>query len=199
MLLAVSFYFPLFQPLLTNQFSFSLPTAPPPFLQIVMDDIAMTGGISTSSEYYYLTMAIRSLLKIVREPTFSPYHKTVLGAIMRIFGNLGIKELLPFLPQIVPAFTSAIKAGKENNARKDHIRKLASLVSIIKGHVKDFLDDKHADIFGLIKEYWMDNPLYEPLFESIILLIEEIAVALGPEFKVYLPELIPKLLDVLQR
>lgn len=50
------------------------------------------------------------------------------------------------------------------------------------------------DICGLIKEFWLPN---SSLQGTIILLLEYIAVALGAEFKVYLPRLMPQILKVL--
>ena len=50
------------------------------------------------------------------------------------------------------------------------------------------------EIFVLIKEFWTPE---SPLQSTIILLVEAIALALGSEFKVYLPQLIPHILRVL--
>lgn len=43
------------------------------------------------------------------------------------------------------------------------------------------------------QEYWTPN---NPMQNTIILLIEQIVVALGGEFKLYLPQLIPHMLRV---
>ena len=57
-------------------------------------------------------------------------------------------------------------------------------------HVRNYLDS----IFDLIMEFWsVDSPL-QP---TIILLVENISTALGSEFKIYLPQLIPQILHVL--
>lgn len=45
----------------------------------------------------------------------------------------------------------------------------------------------------VLQEYWTPN---NPMQNTIILLIEQIVVALGGEFKLYLPQLIPHMLRV---
>lgn len=56
--------------------------------------------------------------------------------------------------------------------------------------MRNYLDS----IFDLIMEFWsVDSPL-QP---TIILLVENISTALGSEFKIYLPQLIPQILHVL--
>jgi len=46
----------------------------------------------------------------------------------------------------------------------------------------------------LLQEFWMVNP---SLQVTIILVVEQIAIALGSEFKIYLSKLIPLMLKVL--
>jgi len=54
-------------------------------------------------------------------------------------------------------------------------KQLGQLVSIVKQHIRDYLDE----IFVLIKEYW-----HSPLLDQIVGLVEEISMALNDEFKV---------------
>lgn len=46
----------------------------------------------------------------------------------------------------------------------------------------------------MLQEFWTIN---SPLQSTLILLVEHIAVALGAEFKIYLPQLMPQILRVL--
>jgi hypothetical protein len=46
----------------------------------------------------------------------------------------------------------------------------------------------------VLQEFWTIN---SPLQSTLILLVEHIAVALGAEFKIYLPQLMPQILRVL--
>lgn len=45
-----------------------------------------------------------------------------------------------------------------------------------------------------VHEHW-----HTPLLQQIIALVEEISLALNDEFKIFLPELIPQLLNVLHQ
>ena len=69
-------------------------------------------------------------------------------------------------------------------------RQLGTLVGIVRQHIRNYL----GDIFALIRDLWrVDSPL-QP---TIIGLVENISDALGSEFKIYLPSLIPQMLRVL--
>lgn len=67
-------------------------------------------------------------------------------------------------------------------------QELGVLVSIVKHHIREYLDE----IFQLIRENWSSSFLVQ-----IIALVEDISAELKEEFKVYLPDLIPPLLKVL--
>ena len=69
-------------------------------------------------------------------------------------------------------------------------QQLGSLIAIVKQHIRPYLDQ----ILELVKEHWMVN---SPLQITIIFLIEHVALALGAEFKMYLPHLVPLILRVL--
>ena len=69
-------------------------------------------------------------------------------------------------------------------------QQLAQLIYIVKQHIRNYLDD----ICQLIKEFWTPSSTIQG---TLILLVEHIAVALGAEFKVYLPKMLPHILRVL--
>ncbi|EGG15157.1 protein kinase [Cavenderia fasciculata] len=143
-------------------------------------------NISPSSEDYYPTVAITALMKILRDPSLSAHHSSVIQAVMFIFKSLGFK-CIPFLPQIMPPFLHVMNSC-EPGFRDFLFQQLSTLVSIVKQHIRDYLND----IFILIEKYWNSY-----LLIPIIHLVEEISTALNDEFKVYLPNLIPQMLNVL--
>ncbi|EAL66546.1 protein kinase, Atypical group [Dictyostelium discoideum AX4] len=142
--------------------------------------------ISPSNEDYYPTVALTALMKILRDPSLSSHHTSVIQAVMYIFKSLSLKSI-PFLPQIMPPFLHAMNTG-EPLFREFLFQQLGSLVSIVKQHIRDYL----VNVFALIEKYWNSN-----LLIPIIKLVEEISSALNDEFKVYLPNLIPQMLNVL--
>ena len=69
-------------------------------------------------------------------------------------------------------------------------QQLGFLIAIVKQHIRPYLDQ----ILDLVKEHWTVN---SPFQITIIFLIEHVAMALGTEFKMYLPHLVPLILRVL--
>ncbi|XP_032242839.2 serine/threonine-protein kinase mTOR [Nematostella vectensis] len=170
----------------------------------VLDD----GGISTGSkesetdtstsemlvtmgsvvlEEFYPAVVISALMRIVRDPSLSSHHTMVIQAVTFIFKSLGMK-CVTYLSQIMPSFLNVIRTC-DSGFREFVFQQLGVLISIVKQHIRNYLDD----IFTLIKEYWTIN---SPMQTTIVLLVEQIAVALGGEFKNYLPQIIPHILKV---
>lgn len=143
---------------------------------------------SSTLEEYYPAIAIATLMRIIRDPTLSQHHTMVVQAVTFIFKSLGIK-CVPYISQVLPSFLNVVRTA-DVNFREFLFQQLALLISIVKQHIRNYLDD----IFVLIKEFWTNN---SPLQATLILLIECIAVALGAEFKIYLPQLMPNILRVL--
>eukprot|EP01132_Coremiostelium_polycephalum_P002833 gene2833-3519_t len=150
------------------------------------DMVIINPNISPSSEDYFPTVVMSSLMRILRDPSLSSHHTGVIQAMMFIFKSLGSK-CIPFLPQIMPPFLQVTNSC-ESGFREFLFQQLSSLVSIVKQNIRDYL----GDVFKLIEKFWKSNALV-----PIINLVEEISNALGDEFKVYLPNLIPQMLNVL--
>ncbi|KAG8568461.1 hypothetical protein GDO81_014010 [Engystomops pustulosus] len=131
---------------------------------------------------FYPAVSVVTLMRILRDQSLSNHHTMVVQAITFIFKSLGLK-CVQFLPQVMPIFLSVIRLC-DNNARE-----LGMLVSFVRSHIRPYMDD----IFALIRDYWTMN---NPIQSTIILLIEQIVLALGGEFKLYLPQLIPHMLRV---
>ncbi|KAL5013846.1 hypothetical protein ScPMuIL_008116 [Solemya velum] len=142
---------------------------------------------SATLEEFYLAIAIATLMKIIRDPTLSQHHTMVVQAITFIFKSLGIK-CVPYIQQIIPAYLTVIRTA-DPNFREFLFQQLGVIIAIVKQHIKNYLDD----IFNLIKDYWTPNSTMQ---KTIILLVEQIVSALGTEFKIYLPQIVPQMLKV---
>ncbi|XP_066992513.2 serine/threonine-protein kinase mTOR isoform X2 [Anabrus simplex] len=143
---------------------------------------------SSTLEEYYPAIAIATLMRIIRDPSLSQHHTMVVQAVTFIFKSLGIK-CVPYISQVMPSFLNVVRTA-DVNFREFLFQQLAVLIAIVKQHIRNYLDD----IFALIKEFWTIN---SPLQSTLILLVEHIAIALGAEFKIYLPQLMPQILRVL--
>ncbi|XP_040286256.1 serine/threonine-protein kinase mTOR isoform X5 [Bufo bufo] len=152
---------------------------------------------------FYPAVSVVTLMRILRDQSLSNHHTMVVQAITFIFKSLGLK-CVQFLPQVMPTFLSVIRLC-DNNVRESHqpspqkrtglmspqfmFQQLGMLVSFVRSHIRPYMDE----IFALIRDYWTMN---NPIQSTIILLIEQIVLALGGEFKLYLPQLIPHMLRV---
>lgn len=140
---------------------------------------------------YYPAIVISTLMRILRDPTLQQHHKSVVQAVTDIFQSLGIK-CVPYISRVTPSLLYVARATDNNDFRKFLFTQLAKLIAIVKQHIRNYLDK----ILDLVKEMWTPNsPLQLTL--AILLLVENIAVALGSEFKTYLPQLMPQILRVL--
>ena len=144
-----------------------------------------TGG---TLDDFYPSVAIATLMKIIRDPTLARHHTEVVKAVTFIFKALGIKSV-PYIAQVIPSMLNVIRSSED--AFRDFLfQQLGGLISIVRQHVRNYLDS----IFDLIKDFWKDD---SPLQPTIILLVESISMALGSEFKIYLPRLIHQIERVL--
>ena len=148
----------------------------------------LVSNSSLTLDEFYPSVAIATLMRIIRDPTLSQHHTSVVQAVVYIFKSLGIKAV-PYISQVIPSMMTVIRTS-DNTFRDFLFGQLGFLIQIVKQHIRNYLDD----IFILIKEFWTAD---SPLQSTIILLVEAIAIALGSEFKVYLPQLIPHILRVL--
>lgn len=144
--------------------------------------------LGPSSPDYYPRIAIDGLMKILRDPSLSQYSNMVVQAVMQIFKNMGLK-CVPFLKDIMTPIIN-VMATCESGLRDFLFQQLGELVRIVKQHIRPYM----STIFELVLQYWGDSDLRV----QILGLIEELAVALGDEFKPYLGTLIPHMLSVLR-
>ncbi|RWS29930.1 hypothetical protein B4U80_02742 [Leptotrombidium deliense] len=142
----------------------------------------MLVNMSASYDDFYPAIAIATLMRIMRDPSLSQHHTMVVQAVTFIF------MCVPYIQQILPAFINVIRSS-DPSFREFLFQQLGSLISFVKQHIRNFLDE----IFVLIKEFWTVN---SPIQTTLINLVEQIVLALGSEFKIYLPQLIPHILRV---
>jgi serine/threonine-protein kinase mTOR len=146
-------------------------------------------GITPSSEDFYATVVINSLMSMLKDSSLSYHHSHVIEAIMNIFKTLGLK-CVSFLPQIIPGFIKVIEDSAPSKL-ESYFSQLSLLVSIVKQHIRNFL----PQILKLIKDFW--NPASN-LQGTILQLIESISLTLEGEFKRYLAPLLPMMLQILE-
>ncbi|XP_059160425.1 serine/threonine-protein kinase mTOR-like [Physella acuta] len=156
---------------------------------------AASGDVNTSElmstcvtlEEFYPAVAINLLMRIIRDPSLSQHHNMVVQAITIIFKSLNIK-CVPYIQTVIPAYLTVFRTA-DPSFREFLFQQLGVIIAIVKQHIKNYLED----IFNLIKEYWTNSTSMQ---SAIIMLIEQIVNALGTEFRMYLPQIIPQILRV---
>ncbi|CAG7725809.1 unnamed protein product [Allacma fusca] len=143
---------------------------------------------SANLDEFYPAIAIATLMRIIRDNTLAQHHTSVVQAVTFVFKSLNI-SCVTYIPQVIPSLIQVIRTTEMQY--KDFLfQQLGMLIAIVKQHIRNYLDD----IFSLIKDFWMINP---SLQVTIILVVEQVALALGSEFKIYLAKIIPLILKVL--
>ncbi|KAJ6525906.1 phosphatidylinositol 3-kinase [Mycena vulgaris] len=141
----------------------------------------------TGIDDYFQTVVVAALLRVLKDPTSSGHHHTVIEAIMSIFKTQGLK-CVGILPQVMPAFTAVTRSATLLRVQEFHLQQLAILVGIIKEHVRNYA----AEVLGLVAELWDNTTVQTP----IVALIEAMGRELAAELKPFLPTILPLFLKV---
>ncbi|KAH9605868.1 hypothetical protein KSS87_023466 [Heliosperma pusillum] len=162
-----------------------------------MEDLPMDlwPSFTTSSEDYFSTVAINSLMRVLRDPSLSSYHQNVVGSLMFIFKSMGL-GCVPYLQKVLPDLFQIVRTC--DDILKEFITwKLGTLVSIVRQHIRKYL----SELLALISELWTSFSL-PPVNRSVrglpvLHLVEQLCVALNDEFRTYLPVILPCCIQVL--
>lgn len=136
-------------------------------------------------EDYYPTVAVVALLRILAEPSLTMHHNQVLTAIVWIFRSLGAR-CVSFLHQVIPSLIQMVK-GQDESGRDSTLRDFASIINLVHKHIRPYA----ADVVGLALDVWPRN------VSALLKLLESLAAAIPEDFKTFLPELIPRILAIL--
>ncbi|KAB2095069.1 hypothetical protein ES319_A01G009900v1 [Gossypium barbadense] len=161
-----------------------------------MDELPMDLWPSfATSEDYYSTVAINSLMRILRDPSLASYHQKVVGSLMFIFKSMGL-GCVPYLPKVLHDLFQIVRTCDDH--LKDFITwKLGTLVSIVRQHIRKYL----PELLSLISELWSLFSLPASTRPSrgfpVLHLVEQLCLALNDEFRKYLPAILPCCIQVL--
>ncbi|XP_011030285.1 PREDICTED: serine/threonine-protein kinase TOR-like isoform X2 [Populus euphratica] len=163
----------------------------PPMEELPMD---LWPSFATSEDYYS-TVAINSLMRILRDPSLASYHQRVVGSLMFIFKSMGL-GCVPYLPKVLPDLFHTVRTC--DDCLKDFITwKLGTLVSIVRQHIRKYL----LELLSLISELWssfsLPAPIRPPRGFPVLHLVEQLCLALNDEFRRHLPVILPCCLQVL--
>ncbi|XXG56788.1 hypothetical protein AAC387_Pa03g4113 [Persea americana] len=153
------------------------------------------GPFFATSDDYYATVAINSLMRILRDPSLSSYHQKVVGSLMVILKSMRL-GCVPYLPKVLPDLFNTVRTC-EDSLKVFITLKLGTLVSIVRQHIRKYL----PELLSLISELWSSFSLpatNRPVQGLPVLhLVEQLCLALNDEFRTYLPVILPCCIQVL--
>nr|CAB3465509.1 unnamed protein product [Digitaria exilis] len=85
----------------------------------------------SASEDYYSTVAISSLMRILRDPSLSSYHQMVVNSLIFIFKSMGL-GCVPYLPKVLPELFRAVRMCEDGGLKEFITWKLGTLISIVR-------------------------------------------------------------------
>ena len=161
---------------------------PSPALGLDDQDLpSMSSGMGTSSEDYYPNIAIRTLMRILRDNTLSSHHLTVVRSLIFIFQAQGL-ACVQYLPRVMPVLFHVLRTGEES-LRELIFQQFTKLVSISKNYIRKYL----SELMMLVHEYWTTPSLLLPILK----LLEHLSIVLQDEFRMYVPPLLPRMIGFL--
>ena len=152
-----------------------------------LENYSKISDLNISSDVYYTSVAIIALTKMLRNTSLSRYAKQVVSTILFIVNRLQPKEFARVLPLIVPPLTNAVDAS-EPGLRALLFQKLKELVTYSGENIAIYC----PQILEKVKAYWKTD-----LFTTCVSVVEELVIVLGGEFKVYVPDFIPLILEII--
>ena len=157
--------------------------------QAFTDVSLIIGGLKPSNEDYYPTVVIYTLTNLIKDPSLSQYHSNIIDAIMNIYATMGTRAV-PYLDSVVPSFLTIIKQAPPARI-EGYFNQLSKLIRIVRQHIRPHLND----ILECIQTMWSKK---KEGFPTMLALVESIARSLEGEFKIYLAQVLPMLLAVLE-
>ncbi|ESO02673.1 hypothetical protein HELRODRAFT_161965 [Helobdella robusta] len=118
---------------------------------------------------------------------YPAFYKCIALAISTIFKEMGLK-CVPYLNQVVPGLTNGIKGTTDCTYREFLLRQLGVIIGVVKQNIRPYL----FDVFAL--EFWSTTA---STFCTIMDLLEQLVVAIESEFRNYLPNIVPLILQIL--
>ncbi|XP_030468800.2 serine/threonine-protein kinase TOR-like isoform X2 [Syzygium oleosum] len=161
-----------------------------------LDEVMMDNCPSFATcETYCSLVVINSLMRILKDPSLDSYHHKAVGSLIFLFKSIGLR-CIPFLPKVLPDLFLIV--GICDDTLKDFIAwKLGTLVSIVRQHINKY----RQELLSLISELWSSLSLpavsHPPRGFPVLHLVEQLCLALGDEFRTYIPDILPHCIQFL--
>ncbi|KAJ4809422.1 Serine/threonine-protein kinase [Rhynchospora pubera] len=154
-------------------------------------------SFAAASEDYYSTVAITSLMRILRDSSLSSYHQMVVGSLVFIFKSMGL-GCVPYLPKVLPELFRAVRICEDGGLKEFITWKLGTVVSIVRQHIRKYL----PELLQLVSDLWTASfslPAVSRPFQGspVLHLVEQLCLALNDDFRTYMLDILPCCIQVL--
>ena len=143
--------------------------------------------VTPSSEDFFPTVAVKALMKILKDPSLAVHHSMVMQAAMLIFNSLGLR-CVQFLDHILPHMLMVVRSCNQQTLRESLLQQLSVLSSIVGQHLRPFL----PDVIEVVTEFWKSH------LPACLVLVERMATCVPDDFRAYIPTLVSFLLPSLE-
>ncbi|KAJ3212943.1 phosphatidylinositol kinase- protein kinase tor1 [Entophlyctis luteolus] len=143
-----------------------------------------------SSEEYCPMVAIESLMRIIQDVSAGAFQSAAVTAIIQVFEKSGSKVTLPLLPKVLPRLLKTMRSCAVV-ALEFYTLKLVELTGIVKRNIRPYLNE----MFGIIKEKWHASANFQVYALN---LIDAVAIAVQSDLKVFIPSVLPQILQVFE-
>lgn len=137
-------------------------------------------------EEFYQNTVITLLMRMLQDPNMMAHHVAVVEALMLMLSGGGLQ--LSRLNQVVPTFIAKIASVPTKSGL--YYDQLAKLTTQVKEHIRPFV----PQLVSRISEDWDATNTSR---HAMVSLIEALCSVLDGEFKTYMPQLLPRMLSVL--
>ena len=148
----------------------------------------MIEGKRPGKEEFFPTVAVETLMSLLRDPSINSHHSNIAQAIVFIFRSLGLK-CVPYLKYVFPDLFYIMEISSPS-LLEFFFRQLSVLIAIVKQHIRPYLN-------GLLDTIVFFFP-NASLQSTILDVVDNLSIALDGEFKMHVPILMPMFLIILQ-
>ncbi|KAJ3373270.1 hypothetical protein HDU84_001019 [Entophlyctis sp. JEL0112] len=135
-------------------------------------------------------VAIESLMRIIQDVSAGAFQSAAVTAIIQVFEKSGSKVTLPLLPKVLPRLLKTMRSCAVV-ALEFYTLKLVELTGIVKRNIRPYLNE----MFGIIKEKWHASANFQVYALN---LIDAVAIAVQSDLKVFIPSVLPQILQVFE-
>lgn len=139
---------------------------------------------------FFSACTMSAMMRMLRDPSLINHTMGIIQCIIFIFKALGPRSVT-YLGQVMPDYLNVMRSS-DQQMRQFLYHQLGSIMAIVRVNIKGFMDE----IVPIVLDSWRPDASRD-LQIAIIVLLEHMVLALGPDIKPYLATFLPYFLRIL--